>query len=60
VCGNWEELERVCRYKGDVKHTAECGNWEELERVCRYKGNVRHTVELSINKTIYKGIYKQK
>jgi hypothetical protein len=36
-CGNWEELEIVCRCKGDVKHTAECGNREELEGVLRCK-----------------------
>jgi hypothetical protein len=30
-CGNWEELERVCRCKRDVRYTAECENWEELK-----------------------------
>ena len=59
-CGKWEELERVCRCRGDVKHTAECGKWEELGTVCRCKGDVKHTAEFSSNKTIWKGIYKQR
>jgi putative component of membrane protein insertase Oxa1/YidC/SpoIIIJ protein YidD len=60
LIGSWEEIKTVCRCKGDVKHTAECGNWEELERVCRCKGDVKHTAELFSNKTIWKGIYKQR
>ena len=51
-CGNWEELGRLCRCKGDAKHAAECGNWEELGRVCRCKGDIKHTAELSSKKAI--------
>jgi hypothetical protein len=38
VCGNWEDLERVCRFKGDVRHTAECENFEELKLYADAKG----------------------
>jgi hypothetical protein len=41
-CGNWKELERVCRCKGDVRYTAEFENWEELKSMHMQSGCQAH------------------